>query len=280
MNVCMGGLWMNPVVDSMIESCRKVASTGTTMLRVLMMVAGILFVADVRPVQGQPCVPDCPESEWEPEQFIQMAAPDFPGCSLIVIYRERLACGIFRDFQIMNVYTGSTGCEVFKDSLLAWSQAGVSGDPQQTIRLTNYTKVLHDYCEQAVLVWLFNSWLRDPGTSQSERIAALCGNGGSTHWRAIRSSCVAWRHPSWCCFELVKCGDACCLRPFSVCRDESTGQTRITKLPGYVADPCPGPPADGSVYLTQADGLCVALCDDAQWPSSIPDGEDPELSSR
>jgi len=232
------------------------------MIVMCMIVTLFCMVATARSQFGgaEPCVPDCEEDTWGSDQVMVITPPGFPSCSLVVVYVTRLACGVWNDFQIKNIYTPSVGCDAFKDSLTYWA----SLPPNNPYHITNQTRFLHDFVEKTIASSLFDLWWNSASTA--ERDSVTCPNAGYQQWRAARASCVAWDYSSACCPSLIKCGDACCLRLFNICRDTTLHKNIVTTVSGTLVTSCPGPSEEGGPYLVGLDNLCFPLCDDAEWP--------------
>lgn len=143
---------------------------------------------------GAACLPDCFNDDFTPMGYLPPAVlevPGQPGCSLIVHYGYRNACGIWHDFFIYSI-EAIGNCD---PSFLADANAVM----------------------QTATTLLFMS---NPAVNQSGGTVGppkpTCGNISCvTNWRVIKGGC--WQAAGNHYFPCAE--TTCCLQPYQVCRD-------------------------------------------------------------
>ncbi len=213
-------------------------------------VLGLLSMSANLSAQG-PCVPDCPGDLFGPVQTVIIPwPPDNPiaNCNVVVQYRERLACGWWRDIYIEDATLLASGCpQVLQDIV-----NGSGGDAQQQI-----AEMMELGAIAAIAERFWNEY--DPNTDD-------CPGQNTNNWRVLRGGCFAYGYTLPCFCELVTtpCTDElCCLVQYTVCYDRLNGEIDIT--PNYpepqftecgdeVADPT------GLQLVSYGGVLCFPTC--------------------
>lgn len=149
----------------------------------------------VQAQSGTECLPDCFNDSFTPMGFLPPAVlevPGQPGCSLIVHYGYRNACGVWHDFFIYSIEAVGN-CD---PSFLS--------DPNAVVQTAT------------TLLFMSNPPVNQGGGTVGPPKPACGDISCVTNWRVIKGSC--WKaYPGGNYYECQE--TTCCLQPYQVCRD-------------------------------------------------------------
>jgi hypothetical protein len=215
--------------------------------------------------QVEPCVPDCPGSQWGsvPSQVVfpipvDGTIPGYTGgCFMTIDYTTRLACGQWHDFQILRMRIDvSAAC----GPVFTWMVAN-----QGTAALNAWTRNMYNLIDDRIAqIEFMKHYNSQPSTYQQ---SVKCGVGSDLEWRASRASCVDWviecDGNGHYVVVLLRCpGASCCLQSFSICYDPATAQPVVLRTGSITsAQPCQKTPfGDMNCFGGLENELCIPLC--------------------